>query len=511
MQRIFYLFLIGILCVSAPMLSHAVPWGVLEEAVDGRSYGVDKLLANEPIYYAVSADVTPQEERTFINGFHLWPKKTLRAIQQLGRANEFKDITDLLQRGVTLIKTDEEHADIYFFIDKNNRLCSKIAMGCFSSTTNQIALVQEFRQQAASVLTHEIGHYYGLGDQYANARHNSSRIYSSKANFIEGSIMNDADTLTCDDYDGLINLIDLRISQNTGQFSKRASDGWWSLCKKTKNFYQEAKTTNRSESFDSVELNDNTQISTEYDKKGNPIKTEYTFFIDSNPFSLFAVNKGDQITRDKQGRISRIESGVSSPMCPFMGKKSVRTFEYVKKDALIQEIHIQCASTKKNYSVPIVKDNDWILFVPVPVAGKIPYWRKEFPLSDNSYNVVIQFDKNHATEFSVSGGDMIPVGNEFEHHGLRLSRPVSKFNYIAEVEGNQTLNYFLTANDFKRQLLGAHILPNHRSVLMEAKTAYDQVVPYAWSFYENFYKPAFGLAKWQQVNRALQKKLSKHK
>ena len=41
-----------------PLVGVAAPWGILEEAVSARDYGVDKLLARESIRYAVSQEIT---------------------------------------------------------------------------------------------------------------------------------------------------------------------------------------------------------------------------------------------------------------------------------------------------------------------------------------------------------------------------------------------------------------------------------------------------------------------
>jgi len=515
MKRIFCLYLLWVLCLTAPMLGRAVPWGVLEEAVNGRSYGVDKLLANETIYYTVSADITPQEEKSFVNGFHMWTKGTLRAIEQVGRADEFKDIVPILQRGVRVVKTDSAHADITLFVDVNHKFCGENANGCFQPDTNKIAIAGNHRDGFAPTITHEIGHYYGLGDQYNGARNNSSSIYASGKNYAEGSLMQGSYTtngkLTCDDYDGFINLIDLRTSQNTGKFSARARNGWWSLCKKTKNFYQEAKTTNREYGLDHVDLADERNFQfTEYDKKGNLVGTSHSTFLDENSMPLFALSKDDTVTRDNAGRITRIVSAKGSALCPVSKKSqtSVRTFEYAQTDRISYEIRIKCAGAA--YTVPVIKSADWDLFVPVDPSGKGRMFYREFPVQENGYTVAINFTKNRISKIDAAAGGFVSTARGSEHRRVYLAHVPSDSGYTAELEGYQQLGYRLTEQDFRQRLADKNILPSHRAMLLEAKDAYNQVAPYVSGFYNNFYKPVLGLSAAQQARQQVKKVLTRN-
>lgn len=514
MKRIFFLYFLWVLCLTAPMAGLAEdPWGITQASLDADIFGIDKLLRHETVYYAVSNDVSPAEEKIFVNTLRKWPADTLRAIGRVGREDEFKDITGLLQRGLLLKKTTMDQAEITLEFDPTGDICGQDAAGCHFPLTHRIVVRADYRNRLQEVLTHEIGHFYGLGDQYDKCRYDSSPIYSSSVNLTEGSVMRDGyatkGQLTCDDYDGFINLIDLRLSQkNGGKFSARSHKGWWSLCKKTKNFYQEAKTTNREYGFDSVDLEDE-RISQgmEYDKKGNLIRTSHSVLLEENLLPLFAVSKGDRLTVDTAGRIIRIVSSKESALCPLTAGQSMRTFTYTATGALSYNIRVMCVGQKTTYSMPVVKSTDWFFAVPAAVSGKAHLFRREFPFT-TGYNVAVTLKNHRIAKITAGATDIVNLGPDNDRiHTVRLIRDLSMPGYHAEVEGFQEHGYVLTKNDFQQRLASTRMIPSHKAILLEAKDAYDQVVPYASNFYEYFYKPLLGLSNTQQAQQQVKKRM----
>lgn len=515
MKRVIYLYLLWVLCLTIPPLGRAMdPWGVTQASLDANIFGIDKLLSHETIYYAIADDITPQEEKVFVNALKKWPANTLAAIKRVGRTDEFKDITGLLERGVSLQKTTMNRAEVSLEIDPTGDICGQDAAGCHFTTSHRIVVRADYRHLLNEVLTHEIGHFYGLGDQYDKCRYDSSPVYSSPVNLTEGSVMrNNYEThgnLTCDDHDGFINLIDLRLRQTKGRFPQHSQNGWWSLCKKTKNFYKEAKTTNREYGFDSVDLEDpRISQSHHYDKKGNLIHTDHSVLLDENLLPLFTVSKEDQLIRDDSGRIIKIVSNKRSPLCPVSAKGSVRTFEYIQTSSISYDIRIKCAGQQETYSLPIVKSADFSLSLPAKISGKARNFRREFPSDLDQYSVAVRF-KNYRVAEILAGMSGFVSGST-SIHAARLWRDPSEANYYAEVEGWQQLGYMLSENDFRNQLQSQRIIPSHRAILLEAKDAYDQIATYVPSFYNYFYKPVLGLSASTQVQQQIKKSLHKRR
>ena len=281
-----------------PLQVVASSWAISKEVVDNRihfPYVVDRVLADRPVYYAVGPDITPEEEAAFVDGVRHWPRETAQAIEQADRTEEFADILPLLKREIRFVKTDENNADIVVIVEETNPSVE----GYFWPGNNRIAIDVDHRETFAEIILHEAGHYWGLADQYAGERFTAHPTYSSDVNTQEGSMMRGSYTtggnLTCDDYDGLINLFDLKLAQQRGgRFSERAQKGWYGLCRSVKNFYQESKTTNRKR-IDKDEKNYRACYHF-YDEQGRYLRKE--FCLSSFPSDMLYIKDSEKVIWD---------------------------------------------------------------------------------------------------------------------------------------------------------------------------------------------------------------------
>ncbi len=346
MKRIFFVYLLGVLFLTAPATGRAErPWGVLVEVVEDTTfstYAVDYLIKKQPIRYAVATGITPEEEAVFKAHISKWPAETLRFIEQSGREAEFEDIVPILKHKLKLVKVSEQDApDIVFrFSDK----LRPGTLGRFQERNektlfNTIEIAEGQRADFAATLLHELGHFYGLSDQYESAQINSHAEYSSDRNYDDKSVMWDNSftdaQLTCDDADGFINLIDLRLAQRAnGNFSPRPQKGWKSFCANSTNRYQEARTINRQEMDVVSDRSDFELVYLREYKNGKLQQT--TELVVMSPMDVFSVSDGDQVERDPDtSLIKSIRSTLDRPVSLADGTTVTkempyeRNFEYI--------------------------------------------------------------------------------------------------------------------------------------------------------------------------------------
>ena len=244
------------MCLAA-LTVQANTWGALKDLIADDSFTIfasDKLVRKQPIRYAVSEEISPEEEAAFVDNIRRWPDETREMIRRSGRGQEFADVTSILHFPLTLRKvTKAENPDIYLYIGESAQVDCKLdeASGCFGTNkgTNEpptIVIMREYIHQFDVISLHEIGHFWGLSDQYQESLNNSHPRYSTPPH-PAGSVMsgNYAFHLSCDDADGLINVIDIRRAQyKKGVFSGRANAGWKSLCPESDYVYQRGEPIN---------------------------------------------------------------------------------------------------------------------------------------------------------------------------------------------------------------------------------------------------------------------------
>lgn len=253
----------------------AAPWGAMadydsprpkrpkEQAVRdivpsenaGERYLLKKVLAGQPIKVRMEEENgSPETWEAFRDkvqeAYNSWFLYTAKEIQKARREQEFADILPTLEKGIPLQFVSSEEDISVEFVDREeiSWLCdSKNAGACYVFGGREIPVIyvpknpkragiNPFTQSAGKVffanLTHEIGHSLGFSDQYIMARDsNTHTVYRGENT--DKTIMNSRSlSLTCDDADGVINLIDITRKNKRG-----GQRGWRSLCKKSTAYY----------------------------------------------------------------------------------------------------------------------------------------------------------------------------------------------------------------------------------------------------------------------------------
>ena len=285
---------------------HAEPHAVLTTAAQDTTrttYAMDFLISRRPIRYAVSESVTPEQEQSFTDSIKKWPQETARIIRESKRRSEFQDVLPIFQTKISLVRVDNaEKADV--FLDIGAHVNCNDSVACFREKGllpySQVLLTDQVTYPEATML-HEVGHFYGLGDQYDGGRLNNHDEYSSNVNREEKAIMQGGRAtngqITCDDADGMINLLDLRRSKrNKGRFTWRANKGWASLCASSDNVYQQARTVTRTgDAYFTNGDSGSTLISLEY-KDGHLVRKIRASI--NSLLQIFALAPEDEVIRD---------------------------------------------------------------------------------------------------------------------------------------------------------------------------------------------------------------------
>lgn len=244
-----------------PPVLFAEPWGGMDDyraprqensqtgaSVPGERYLLAHVLAGHPVRVYMEMEVEQDKYDKYASAmsenYSRWFTETAQQIRQANRAEEFADLLPLLEQGIrTEFVKEDERPDIIVIISFLARVINycNSAAGCYikgAATDWKVPVivlpdlknwqkVVTFGQISSKRIgLHEIGHSLGLSDQYAQARaENSHPVYHSAAH--DSAVMNKSGELTCDDADGIINLIDI-----TRQ-SRRGGDlGWHSLCRR---------------------------------------------------------------------------------------------------------------------------------------------------------------------------------------------------------------------------------------------------------------------------------------
>ena len=383
----------------------------------------------ETVYYYIQEDPIPEERQSenpqeqqdllrneldkevvFANliktAFDTWPQDTINMIKDSDREKEFSDITPLLEQKVNLHKVGKkEEADIVFrFSDINNveKKCGFNADGCMSITkSNRIYIYtinpyipngksfEKRKNDVQSILIHEVGHYFGLSDQYKSDYRTSKKHSTPNRIGKYDSVMAASNDLHlgCDDADGFINLLDYTIANGDYSYSARANYGWDSLCNKQKNGlgdqYEKIRYA-RAEMLNRPLEKDNIGCINQYDNNGNVI---YHICPPSLPFDFY----NQKLYYNNYGLISRKEDG-----------NVIYTYSYKlgKDNTPVIEVAYSIKSTSANAQNIPFKETFWLNKYEWPLSkcyekgANIPsraFWVDNSPDYPNEY-LYIHYD-----------------------------------------------------------------------------------------------------------------------
>ena len=188
-------------------------------------------------------------EQMIAQNYNKWFEQTAKIIRSSGREREFADVLKILDRGIKVVfLPPQAQVDVRFYIvpfSSVRQRCGEGAGGCYIPMKKEgdvpaiylpkdqflLKTLSLGRATTRFIGLHEIGHSLGLSDQYKKARNSTThRRYASAET--GKSIMNHSTSITCDDADGIVNLID--IAQGT---ARGGDKGWKSLCPKSKDYY----------------------------------------------------------------------------------------------------------------------------------------------------------------------------------------------------------------------------------------------------------------------------------
>ncbi|MBR4355718.1 MAG: hypothetical protein IKP96_04040 [Elusimicrobiaceae bacterium] len=489
MKHAYLSFLLYILCWAAPMMGwSAEPWGITVATAEDTTfstYAVDNLIDKRPIRYAVSKEVTPQEEAIFKANILKWPAETLHYIEESGREQEFQDIVPILRHPLTLIKVSKEDSPniMLVFSDKLEPSC----VGDFRTPNkkrpfSQVVINPKHRDDFALSTLHELGHYFGLGDQYEGGRINSHEEYSSNVNHQEKSIMQVIDSnipgLTCDDADGLVNLIDLRLSQRTGKTaSTRTSKGWKSLCPKSENVYQNARTITRGPDVYAMDTEESWSVLMKREYEQGRLTRRVEAYLD-NPLQVFSVTPQDQVTRDpKTNRITKVITRMQGEVV-FPEKDDGISVNLIWE----KRFSYQAATQRNEQKVIPVQITELIDGVKlrdreVLIAADGSLQNMALRLTTKDFAVKTSFEE---IGFSLQNQQITRFGVFDDEESVRIAGIPDQFVLLSIDGGVNYTRYNLPLDKRAPRKLAQYfdVYQVHRNYLM--------------SFYQNFYEPLFG-------------------
>ena len=306
----------------------AAPWGAMDDYDQktddspwenqfhgGYAYLIPQIITGAPVRVSLwipaeDEDKRPKYEEMIAQNYNQWFTQTAKIIRSAGREQEFADVLQILDRGISVkFPKPGQAADIVFHIvpfREMQQACGKTAGGCYIRGNDMPAIYLPKNQLLMTLLSagkmntrragvHEIGHSVGLSDQYKQARNKNTHDRYSSAQTGK-SVMNQSGSLTCDDADGIVNLID--IAQGT---ARGGNQGWKSLCPKSPEYYIRGQSGLRGPYLISSKDNAHTWFLQEF-RQGKKVREQQWQLSDGNGLSPFDMLPETVQQRDGLGR-----------------------------------------------------------------------------------------------------------------------------------------------------------------------------------------------------------------
>ncbi len=262
MKRVFSLMLLFL-----PVFAIAAPWGVPTDYTHtwdpsspssrpGEKYLLPRILDGQTVRIYLDFPNGNEKQRaaaqkSIADSYARWFAEPAKIIRQTGREAEFADILKILDRGIRVqfVGVDQPR-DLDFCIASRSQLAGTGAAGWYERNDEDGGAPRIVRlmdtagnrimgMDAEIVQLHEIGHSLGLSDQYDFWRDEGTHaVYHSKPQ--ADGIMKQYPVISCDEADGIVNLIDL-----TRRVRRGGERGWRSLCKGSDQYYINAMPAGR--------------------------------------------------------------------------------------------------------------------------------------------------------------------------------------------------------------------------------------------------------------------------
>ena len=262
------LFTLLLLCISCGLMG--AEWGPMYDYVNsapdssvGEKYLLKKILRGQEIKIALAIEdettgKRKEIERLIENSYNAWFKVAVKEIRKHNREREFADIMPVLKKEVkisfvnipysaedSLSENPSSYDVTVFFLATGDHMRQIWGSDNVAALYNNLLRIMwlcatEVRKGDSfeRMVIHEIGHSLGFADRYQYT-YNHDESYGSERT--RDSVMNEAQNVTCDDADGMINLIDL-----TNGTIRGGEKGWKSLCSSTE-WYVKGKTVFRGD------------------------------------------------------------------------------------------------------------------------------------------------------------------------------------------------------------------------------------------------------------------------
>lgn len=272
-----------------------------------------KIVAGKPVCAEVR-NFRPDDTRTdgeylemLRRNYQAWFDYALKTVEESGREQEFEDILPALRTQIA-VRKDCDTPDILLVILKAEEIAkachSSVAVACVDNTSVPYKLYFAPKKGLVSlalggngaILSHELGHTLGFSDQYRYGRINSSMVYHTPDS--SKGIMSNAKrgiTFSCDEADGLINLLDVGVYGN----ARGGKQGWRSFCAHRNYRYVQGRPTSNAKYAVEVEL-PNVVVRT-FDEAGELQNTQY--FPDAKDYTFDIQTVFTAVEKDKSGRL----------------------------------------------------------------------------------------------------------------------------------------------------------------------------------------------------------------
>lgn len=235
-----------------------------------------------------------------------WFDNAVYFIEKSNREEEFQDILPYLRKdlSIEIVRLEEAgsvdlkvlvHSTLkkmQQFLYEQDGADSGAFLGVYTHEEKRINITKQSSiAKPKYVLQHLVGYSLGFSGQGYCERSCGDEVYAS--NFVY-NIMNNSPKLTCDDADGIINMIDLTLSLRRG-----GEKGWESLCAGSSEHYWSGMST-KTNRYRSNHVADDYLVIEEYEngKKIDTLELKFTK-DDVDPFAI--VEEESVLKRDSAG------------------------------------------------------------------------------------------------------------------------------------------------------------------------------------------------------------------